>query len=601
MAILILVVLLCNTNVMGVLAAPNEAPNPEVSGILEEPVTGVEYILYNPDKTTSTSGKPIIFVFHGIESSESELDAGGGLAAYQLICRDVIKPNALIVFVRKDYGNWADNSEYSLKSQIYATFIHNMLASTGADTSRVYYYGFSMGAWDGPAIIKASGEGTFKAAVFNDGNPFVYITNDELEQYVLNNNGGINGGNGGNQNNFNNNEKRGAIFIGESHVHKLEEGMTPNDIAWEQPSTYLSNTIKTQNKSYIYDYGVNGNGNNGNIFFIHTLSAVGATEPEYGTPGQGTQQAFPEWLYDGDGTTNGIRTYQGTATAFERAKKIISSNPDIDSWTVVVMQGYFTPGLGVGAWDKYISNLNSMKSALSQLGCANFYVSSTPHTNADIWEQETCYAYGRNAVIQNLQGADSNALNTNIDQYNSYVSAKMQNYINVTDTSGNNPLGKDGNAYRQYKTVGMVDASFSFDRYAHIDMNHYDASTMYAWAEYVLTYIDAQSGVNNGNNINGNNGANQNGNAHNWLGLKSIYLIEGIENHYEANAGANTERGRNALFLASFAGNLKIEDHSGKTQDWVNGFGAAQKNGDAAVTPWNCMEAGDAYNWLLQQ
>lgn len=919
LSFILIMTLLININVMGVSAASTEAPNPELSGILEEPGTGVEYILYNPDITTSTNGKPIIFVFHGIESSESELDAGGGLAAYQLISRNVIKPNALIVFVRKDYGNWADNSEHSLKSQIYATFIHNVLASTGADTSRVYYYGFSMGAWDGPAIIKACGEGTFKAAVFNDGNPFSCITDGELEQYVLDNDRAESDNNMANQNMSPINGNRGVIFIGESHVHKLEEGMTSNDIAWEQPSTYLSNTITTkklkkQNASeqntiqsvvidtttygltaenvtvktnnicseykiawisdlhmmlphqtfnqawydrqgmtpadriavflnshnimenivncinnnnfdavvfggdiidnysqenyrylqnyinqinkkviflaadhdyltemttntginketinlggmgssnikqvnigkngdnltliaqscsnepisspdlstvknllnsntntlffthvplepqsngasmqqwskdvhnnqvyywspnaykanyvpkdnqqelintlytssslkgvftghmhasyttdfstsaiehvfdgafrnkigvitvtpdinntpnneligetintYTYDYGNNGNGNNGNMFFIHTLSAIGATEPEHGTPGQGTQQAFPEWLYDGDGTTNGIRTYQGTATAFERAKKIISNNPDIDSWIVVVMQGYFTPGLGVGAWDKYISNLNSMKSALSQLGCTNFYVSSSPHTNADIWEQETCYAYANNTVIRNLQGADSNTSNANIDQYNGYVSERIQNYINVTDSSGNNPLGKDGNAYRKYKTIGMIDSSFCFDRYAHIDMNHYDASTMYAWAEYVLNYIDAQIGANDGNNINGNNGANQYKNTHNWLGLEGIYLIEGSENHYDANAGVNTERGRNALFLESYAGNLKVEDYSGKTQDWINGFSVAVKNGDAAVPPWNCMEVGDAYNWLLRQ
>lgn len=913
---IMIMTLLLNINVMGVSAASTEAPNPELSGILEEPATGVEYILYNPDVTTSTSGKPIIFVFHGMGSSESELDAGGGLAAYQLISRDVINPNALIVFVRKDYGNWADNSEYSLKSQIYATFIHNMISSTGADTSHVYYYGFSMGAWDGPAIIKASGEGTFKAAVFNDGNPFSYITNDDLEQYVLNNNGVING-NAGNQNIPVVNDSRGVIFIGESHVHKLEEGMTQNNIAWEQPSTYLSNTITTRkmtalntevanvnqpieidtasygltaenvsvtannisneykiawisdlhmmlpkqtfnqawydrqsitpadriatflnshnllsnlvncinnndfdavvfggdiidnyssenyaylqsyisqinktviflaadhdyltemttntgvNKAtisldgrgnanikqinigkngenlvliaqsgsnepissadlstvksilnnntntlffthvpiepqvngasmqqwskdvhnnqvyywspnaykssyvpsgnqqelintlyqssslkgvftghmhasystnfssaaiehvfdgafrskigvitvspsanntpvenvptgeirhtYTYDYGVNGNGNNGNMFFIHTLSAVGATEPEYGTPGQGTQQAFPEWLYDGDGTTNGIRTYQGTATAYERAKKIISNNPDINSWTVIVMQGYFTPGLGVNAWDKYISNLNSMKTALEQIGCNNFYVSSSPHTNADIWEQTTCYAYGNNAVIANLQGTDVNTSNANIDQYNSYVKARIANYIDVTDSSGINSLGKDGNAYRQYKNVGVVDSSFCFDKYAHIDMNHYDASTMYAWAEYLLNYIDEKG--NQGGNNNTNNVVNNNGTAHKWLGLDGIYLIEGTENHYDVNASINSEKGRNAMFLAGFSGNLRVEDYSGKSQDWVNGFGAAVKNGDAAIPPWNCAEAGDAYNWLLQ-
>lgn len=279
---------------------------------------------------------------------------------------------------------------------------------------------------------------------------------------------------------------KGYIFVGESHVHKLEEALTENDIFVENPSTYVSNSINSKNGEYKYEYGTSGNGTGGNLFFIHTL--YDGTEPEYGTSVSNmTQQAFPDWIYNGDSTSNGVRTYQGTATAFERIKKIISSNNNIKNWNVIVMQGYSSALLGQGGWDSYLNNLNSMKSELSKLG-GNLYVSSTPHSNAGIWQQDTCYSYGKDSIINNLQGPDSNDNNAIYDQYNQYIQGGFSNFINVTSSSTTNSRGKDGNEYKKYEK--KLDSSFYFDNYAHIDINHYDSSTMYAWGEYIINVLD---------------------------------------------------------------------------------------------------------------
>lgn len=279
---------------------------------------------------------------------------------------------------------------------------------------------------------------------------------------------------------------KGYIFVGESHVHKLEEALTENDIFVENPSTYVSNSINSKNGKYKYEYGTSGNGTGGNLFFIHTL--YDGTEPEYGTSVSNmTQQAFPDWIYNGDSTSNGVRTYQGTATAFERIKKIISNNSNIKNWNVIVMQGYSSALLGQGAWDSYLNNLNSMKSELSKLG-SNLYVSSTPHSNAGIWQQDTCYSYGKDSIINNLQGPDSNDNNAIYDQYNEYIQNGFYNFINVTSSQATNSRGKDGNEYKKYEK--KLDSSFYFDNYAHIDINHYDSSTMYAWGEYIINALD---------------------------------------------------------------------------------------------------------------
>lgn len=279
---------------------------------------------------------------------------------------------------------------------------------------------------------------------------------------------------------------KGYIFVGESHVHKLEEALTENDIFLENPSTYVSNSINSKSGEYKYEYGTSGNGTGGNLFFIHTL--YDGTEPEYGTSVSNmTQEAFPDWIYNGDGTSNGVRTYQGTATAFERIKKIMSNNTNIENWNIVVMQGYNTALLGQGGWDSYLNNLNSMKSELSKLGC-NLYVSSTPHSNAGIWQQDTCYSYGKGSIINNLQGPDSNDNNAIYDQYNQYTQNGFSNFINVTSSSNTNSRGKDGNEYKKYEN--KLDSTFCFDNYAHIDLNHYDSSTMYAWGEYIINVLD---------------------------------------------------------------------------------------------------------------
>lgn len=302
--------------------------------------------------------------------------------------------------------------------------------------------------------------------------------------------------------NNNTENETGYIFVGESHIHKLEEALTQNDIFVENPSTYVSNTIYSGSTEYKYEYGTSGNATGGNLFFIHTL--YNGTEPEYDTNvSTMTQNAFPDWLYTGDGTSNGITTYQGTATAFERIKKIISNNSNIKNWNVVVMQGYSSALAGQSSWDSYLNNLNSMKSELSGLG-GNLYVSSTPHSNAGVWQQDTCYSYGSNSVINNLQGPDSTDNNATYDQYNQYIKNGFSNFINVTSSGASNPRGKDGNEYRKYTQVKSIDTSFCFDNYAHIDLNHYDSSTMYAWCEYIINRIDGNASTTSGNLDGGN-------------------------------------------------------------------------------------------------
>lgn len=306
--------------------------------------------------------------------------------------------------------------------------------------------------------------------------------------------------------------KRGYIFVGESHVHKLEEALTKEKIHFENPDTYVSNAIYSKNNEYKYEYGTSGNGMGGNLFFIHTL--YDGTEPECGTSINDTNiasQAFPQWLYEGDVEIDkdAIKTYKDTATAFERIKKIISNNKDIKDWNIVVMQGYSSALMGEESWNSYLNNLNNMQSELAKLG-GNLYVSSTPHSNAGIWQQDTCYAYnhgGNGEVINNLQGPDS-VDNAIYDQYNKYIQSKFKNFINVTSSSTSNSKGKDGNNYKRYED--KLDSSFCFDNYAHIDINHYDASTMYAWGEYIINVLDGDisytpsTSENNGNSGNTN-------------------------------------------------------------------------------------------------
>ncbi len=291
-------------------------------------------------------------------------------------------------------------------------------------------------------------------------------------------------------------EKKGYIFVGESHVHKVEEALTENDIYVENPSTYVSNVISSGSNTYKYEYGTSGNGTGGNLFFVHTL--YNGKEPEYNTEvGDMTQQAFPEWIYRGNSVSEGIRKYNGTATAFERVKKIISNNSDITSWNVIVMQGYASALLGQPSWDLYISDLCDMRLELAGLG-GKLYVSSTPHSNAGIWQQDTCYSYGKNSVINNLEGPDSTDNNAIYDQYNEYIKKGFSNFINVTSSNTSNTKGKDGNNYKKYTQAGQVDSAFCFDNYAHIDINHYDSSTMYAWAEYIINILDGNVTQNEG-------------------------------------------------------------------------------------------------------
>lgn len=299
--------------------------------------------------------------------------------------------------------------------------------------------------------------------------------------------------------------KKGYIFVGESHVHKLEEALTEEQIDYENPDTYVKNAIYSKNNEYKY---VSGNGMGGNLFFIHTL--YNGTEPEYGTSinqDNIASQAFPNWLYEGNVETD--KDAIKTPTAFERIKKIISNNKDIKDWNIVVMQGYSSALMGEETWNSYLTNLNKMQSELSKLG-GNLYVSSTPHSNVGIWQQDTCYAYkhgGDGEVIDNLQGPDS-VDNSIYDNYNKYIQERFTNFINVTSSSTSNSKGKDGKNYKKYED--QLDSAFCFDNYAHIDLNHYDASTMYAWGEYIINVLDGDipytppTSENNGNSGNTN-------------------------------------------------------------------------------------------------
>lgn len=137
------------------------AANGAMSGLLKDS-SGVEYFMYTPD--TGTNGKPVVFVYHGIQSSTAELDAEE-LAVYSLAKQGKIKLDAVLVFPRKAYGQW------SPKVNAYAAFMKNVVEQYSLNTNRVYFYGFSQGSYSGLEIINACDSGFIKAAVFVDGNP----------------------------------------------------------------------------------------------------------------------------------------------------------------------------------------------------------------------------------------------------------------------------------------------------------------------------------------------------------------------------------------------------------------------------------------------
>ena len=90
-----------------------------------------------------------------------------------------------------------------------------------------------------------------------------------------------------------------------------------------------------------------------------------------------------------------------------------------------------------------------------------------------------------------------------------------------------------------------------------------------------------------------NDGTPRNISDNNYLGLKGIYIIEAAENNYSGTS----ENKANGAF-SNFNGIFKLEDHSGKSHAWANGFAIADSEGDA-LGVWNCNEAGNAFGWLL--
>lgn len=155
------------------------APNPGMSTLLKDEESGMEYYIYRPDGT-NTSGKPIIFAFHGTNPTSKEIGVGE-FAAYELVKDKKVTPDAIIVYPTKNYSSsWVKYSSTSSEAQKISKFIKNIVEQEDADSNRVYYYGFSMGSYDAANIIKATGVGYFRAAVLNDGNPSNISNNNYL-------------------------------------------------------------------------------------------------------------------------------------------------------------------------------------------------------------------------------------------------------------------------------------------------------------------------------------------------------------------------------------------------------------------------------------
>ena len=113
-------------------------------------IGNVSYYEYKPSNASSSS--KVIFAFHGIGASSSDILSFG---AYTQI--DSIAPNAVVVYPTKGYGVWSAST--------YGSFVKSYLSQNGY-TGTVSYYGFSMGALDGPGIIQNAG--VFTNAVFVD-------------------------------------------------------------------------------------------------------------------------------------------------------------------------------------------------------------------------------------------------------------------------------------------------------------------------------------------------------------------------------------------------------------------------------------------------
>ncbi len=127
----------------------------------------ITYDLYLPN---GAGTYPVLYAFHGIGASSGEL-GDGSFGLYSFVKNGVARPNCIIVFPHKGRGNWKQISQFNLTN--FVNSMHNsILPDLGynADTSRIWYYGFSQGCYDAVYNIQAFG-GLVKRAVLNDGRP----------------------------------------------------------------------------------------------------------------------------------------------------------------------------------------------------------------------------------------------------------------------------------------------------------------------------------------------------------------------------------------------------------------------------------------------
>ena len=151
----------------------NSAPSSGASGFsANQNLGGVSYDIYEPSNASTTT--PVIFAFHGKSASNLELDSNT-FALRALVNNGKLKPNAYIIFPRKGDGAW-DATKYS-------AFMKSFVSNKGL-TGSVYYYGFSMAAYDAPEIINACGSGFIKAAALIDGDPFSGNVNLQINDYL---------------------------------------------------------------------------------------------------------------------------------------------------------------------------------------------------------------------------------------------------------------------------------------------------------------------------------------------------------------------------------------------------------------------------------
>ena len=141
---------------------PNSYPDHK---IIELPYTlkklnDISYYEYIPANVDSNT--PVIFAFHGYGASYgNEMYEGKGVfTLYTKIYHKMISPKAIIVYPTKDNGHWCTNL-YS-----YSQFIKLYLADK--KNKEIYYYGFSIGAYDSFKIIQSC-PNVFKKAILVDG------------------------------------------------------------------------------------------------------------------------------------------------------------------------------------------------------------------------------------------------------------------------------------------------------------------------------------------------------------------------------------------------------------------------------------------------